>query len=164
MAETKTRKVTLIPGDGIGPEVTQAVVRILEATGVKWEWERFAAGALHLPRQENPHAEEGDQRQAVEQQRHHPAIAVAERLGADLHVLALQALHQRRIVRRIGLEGAIVGEMAGDLVTGDRHVMHAALVDLGQQFAEGDVANWRALSRLLEEHDERHDQQADDCP
>ena len=40
-----THKITLIPGDGIGPEVTQAVVRILEATGVKWEWERFAAGA-----------------------------------------------------------------------------------------------------------------------
>ena len=45
MADTKTHKVTLIPGDGIGPEVTQAVVRILEATGVKWEWERFAAGS-----------------------------------------------------------------------------------------------------------------------
>ena len=45
MPESKTHKVTLIPGDGIGPEVTQAVVRILEATGVKWEWERFAAGA-----------------------------------------------------------------------------------------------------------------------
>ena len=45
MSESKTHKVTLIPGDGIGPEVTQAVVRILEATGVKWEWERFAAGA-----------------------------------------------------------------------------------------------------------------------
>jgi isocitrate dehydrogenase (NAD+) len=38
-------KVTLIPGDGIGPEVTDAAVRILEATGVKFEWERFAAGA-----------------------------------------------------------------------------------------------------------------------
>jgi isocitrate dehydrogenase (NAD+) len=45
MTEAKTHKVTLIPGDGIGPEVTQAVVRILEATGVKFEWERFAAGA-----------------------------------------------------------------------------------------------------------------------
>ena len=40
-----THKVTLIPGDGIGPEVTQATVRILEATGVKFEWETFAAGA-----------------------------------------------------------------------------------------------------------------------
>ena len=38
-------KVTLIPGDGIGPEVTNAVVRILEATGVKFEWETFAVGS-----------------------------------------------------------------------------------------------------------------------
>ena len=37
--------IVLIPGDGIGPEVTDAVVRILEATGVKFDWERFAAGA-----------------------------------------------------------------------------------------------------------------------
>ena len=42
---TKKHTITLIPGDGIGPEVTEAVVRILEATGVKFEWERFAAGA-----------------------------------------------------------------------------------------------------------------------
>jgi len=38
-------RVTLIPGDGIGPEVTNAAVRILEATGIKFEWERFEAGA-----------------------------------------------------------------------------------------------------------------------
>jgi isocitrate dehydrogenase (NAD+) len=38
-------KITLIPGDGIGPEVTGAAVRILEATGLKFEWETFRAGA-----------------------------------------------------------------------------------------------------------------------
>src|SRR5947209_17596036 len=38
-------KITLIPGDGIGPEVTKAVVRILDATGVKFEWETVAVGA-----------------------------------------------------------------------------------------------------------------------
>jgi isocitrate dehydrogenase (NAD+) len=38
-------KVTLIPGDGIGPEVSKAVVRILEATGVKFDWETFEVGA-----------------------------------------------------------------------------------------------------------------------
>jgi isocitrate dehydrogenase (NAD+) len=38
-------KITLIPGDGIGPEVTQAAVRILEATGIKFDWEAFQAGA-----------------------------------------------------------------------------------------------------------------------
>src|ERR687888_2483786 len=40
-----THKITLIPGDGIGTEVTQAVVRILEATGLKFEWETVLAGA-----------------------------------------------------------------------------------------------------------------------
>jgi isocitrate dehydrogenase (NAD+) len=38
-------RITLIPGDGIGPEVTNATVRILEATGVKFDWETFMAGA-----------------------------------------------------------------------------------------------------------------------
>jgi isocitrate dehydrogenase (NAD+) len=42
---TQPHKVTLIPGDGIGPEVTRAAVRILEATGLKFEWESFQAGA-----------------------------------------------------------------------------------------------------------------------
>jgi isocitrate dehydrogenase (NAD+) len=40
-----THRITLIPGDGIGPEVTKATVRILEATGVKFDWETFEAGA-----------------------------------------------------------------------------------------------------------------------
>jgi len=31
-------KVTIIPGDGIGPEITEATKRVLEATGVKFEW------------------------------------------------------------------------------------------------------------------------------
>src|SRR5690625_7884810 len=31
--------ITLIPGDGIGPEVTAAAVRVVEATGVDVEWE-----------------------------------------------------------------------------------------------------------------------------
>ena len=36
--------ITLIPGDGIGPEVTQAAVRVLEATGVEFHWELAFAG------------------------------------------------------------------------------------------------------------------------
>ena len=40
-----SHKVTLIPGDGIGPEVTRATVRILEATSVKFDWETFAVGS-----------------------------------------------------------------------------------------------------------------------
>src|SRR5712671_8206218 len=37
-------RVTLIPGDGIGPEVSAAVLRIIEAAGVNIEWERFIVG------------------------------------------------------------------------------------------------------------------------
>src|SRR5437763_15215688 len=40
--------ITLIPGDGIGPEVTSAVVRIIEASGVEVEWETHYAGAQAL--------------------------------------------------------------------------------------------------------------------
>jgi isocitrate dehydrogenase (NAD+) len=41
-------RLTLIPGDGIGPEVTAAVLRVLEAAGFDAEWEEFAAGAAAL--------------------------------------------------------------------------------------------------------------------
>src|ERR1700733_6880167 len=48
-AKIREHKITLIPGDGIGPEVSAAVVEILEAageaTGVGFEWHRHAAGA-----------------------------------------------------------------------------------------------------------------------
>jgi isocitrate dehydrogenase (NAD+) len=37
-------RVTLIPGDGVGPEVSEATRRVLEATGVKFEWDVQDAG------------------------------------------------------------------------------------------------------------------------
>jgi isocitrate dehydrogenase (NAD+) len=40
--------ITLIPGDGIGPEVSAAVVRIIEASGVEVQWETHFAGAQAL--------------------------------------------------------------------------------------------------------------------
>ena len=36
--------VTLIPGDGIGPEVTNAMVKVVEASGAKINWEKVQAG------------------------------------------------------------------------------------------------------------------------
>src|SRR5213083_1661938 len=45
-----THTVTLIPGDGIGPEVTEAVVRILNASGVAIEWEEHHAGLIAFER------------------------------------------------------------------------------------------------------------------
>ena len=42
---THSHTVTLIPGDGIGPEVTDAAVRVAEAAGAKIQWQRVEAGA-----------------------------------------------------------------------------------------------------------------------
>jgi isocitrate dehydrogenase (NAD+) len=42
--------ITLIPGDGIGPEVTAGVVRILTAAGVAIEWDRHDAGVIAFKR------------------------------------------------------------------------------------------------------------------
>jgi isocitrate dehydrogenase (NAD+) len=46
--------VTLIPGDGIGPEVSNATVRVLDAAGADIEWERHIAGAEALEKYGNP--------------------------------------------------------------------------------------------------------------
>lgn len=42
---TREHTITLIPGDGIGPEITRVVTRILEATGAKLRWDEHLAGA-----------------------------------------------------------------------------------------------------------------------
>ena len=49
-----THTITLIPGDGIGPEVTAAVVSIIEAAGVSVTWERHDAGVVALERHRSP--------------------------------------------------------------------------------------------------------------
>jgi isocitrate dehydrogenase (NAD+) len=41
-----THTITLIPGDGIGPEVTEAVIRILKVSGVEIDWDRQDAGVV----------------------------------------------------------------------------------------------------------------------
>jgi isocitrate dehydrogenase (NAD+) len=46
-------RVTLIPGDGIGPEVSAAVVRIIAAAGVAIEWEEHHAGVTALEQSGN---------------------------------------------------------------------------------------------------------------
>ena len=40
--------IVLIPGDGIGPEVTRATKRVIEAAGVDIEWVELPAGATAL--------------------------------------------------------------------------------------------------------------------
>lgn len=47
-------RVTLIPGDGIGPEVSKAMKKVVEATGVKIEWEEVNAGEGVIEKYKTP--------------------------------------------------------------------------------------------------------------
>ncbi len=46
--------ITLIPGDGIGPEVTRAVLRIIDAAGVRVDWDTQDAGQAAVDRHGEP--------------------------------------------------------------------------------------------------------------
>ena len=123
-----------------------AAVRLGQQLGAALaEAERLAAGSLHLPRQEYPHADQRDERQPRDQERHEPRHVVLLRPRGDRHALAVEPLDQAGIVRRVGLEAAAVGEGAVNFRSLDHHVAHAALVDLVQQLGEGNVlARWCA--------------------
>lgn len=51
---TAKRTITLIPGDGIGPEVTAATVRVLDAAGANLDYETHVAGGEAVKRGGNP--------------------------------------------------------------------------------------------------------------
>jgi isocitrate dehydrogenase (NAD+) len=49
-----TYNITLIPGDGVGPEVTEATKRVLEATGVKFKWDIGEVGSYAMEKYGTP--------------------------------------------------------------------------------------------------------------
>jgi len=49
-----TYKITLLPGDGVGPEVTSAAVKVLEATGIDFEWETIDIGESAIKKYGTP--------------------------------------------------------------------------------------------------------------
>jgi isocitrate dehydrogenase (NAD+) len=53
-AARQSRTITLIPGDGIGPEVSAAVTRILDAAGLGLQWERHDGGVAAIAQHGTP--------------------------------------------------------------------------------------------------------------
>ncbi|MCL4325781.1 MAG: isocitrate/isopropylmalate dehydrogenase family protein [Candidatus Thermoplasmatota archaeon] len=47
-------KISLIPGDGIGPEVTNAMVKVVEATGIGFDWDVVEAGEKVMAKEKTP--------------------------------------------------------------------------------------------------------------
>ncbi len=128
------------------------------------EAERLAAGPLHLAHEEDPDGEDQEHRQPRDQHADQRLAAFGRRLGGDRHAAILEALDEVGILRREGLEGAAIRVDAGDLLAGDDDVPHLALIDLGQELRIGDVLAGGALAGILEEVEERDQDQPDDHP
>src|SRR4029453_17179101 len=58
IAPPMAHTVTFIPGDGTGPELAEATRRVLEATGVEFDWDRREAGIDEYERSGNPFPDE----------------------------------------------------------------------------------------------------------
>jgi isocitrate dehydrogenase (NAD+) len=53
-SDVKAMPATLIPGDGIGPEVTEATLEVLEAVGAPFRWETYKAGMAGVAESGDP--------------------------------------------------------------------------------------------------------------
>jgi isocitrate dehydrogenase (NAD+) len=135
------RTVVLLPGDGIGPEVTAATLRVLEAAGARFDWETHAAGAEALARFGDPLP--ADVIEAV--RRHGLALkgpvttpvgtgfqSVNVRLRKELDLFAnLRPVRTLEGVpaRFTGVDLVIVRENTEDLYSGLEHVVVPGVVE-----------------------------------
>ena len=94
--------IVLIPGDGIGPEVTAAGRRVLEAAGLSVEWVEVPAGASALSSRIPCRGERG----ADSTPRPPAARAVPGRLDVEFQLA-------RAGGRRVGIDGGAAGGLAG---------------------------------------------------
>src|SRR6266849_2960156 len=141
MSKTMAHKITLLPGDGIGPEVATAATQIVEASGVSVEWEVFAA-----PLKNGKRVGEFPREQAVESvRRTHVALkgpmatAVAEGPPSINVALRkeLELFANLRPVRNVagvssrwsGVDLIIVRENTEDLYAGLEHTVIPGVVE-----------------------------------
>jgi isocitrate dehydrogenase (NAD+) len=139
--ELMTHKITLLPGDGIGPEVANAATQIVEAAGVSVEWEVFAA-----PLKDGKRVGEFPREQAVESvRRTHvalkgpmatavaqgpPSINVALRKELDLYANLRPVRNVAGVSSRwSGVDLVIVRENTEDLYAGLEHTVVPGVVE-----------------------------------
>lgn len=129
------RKVTLIPGDGIGPEIISATVDIINATGAAIEWETHEAGLAAIEKYGEPLPE-----QTVESLRRNkvglkgPAttpigkgfrsVNVGLRMALDLYANVRPLKNFPHIQSRYtGIDMVIIRENTEDLYSGVEHMV-----------------------------------------
>jgi isocitrate dehydrogenase (NAD+) len=136
-----THKITLLPGDGIGPEVADAARQIIEATGVSVEWEVFGA-----PLEDGKRVGDFPRERAVESvRRTHvalkgpmatavaegpPSINVALRKELDLYANLRPVRNVAGVSSRwTGVDLVIVRENTEDLYAGLEHTVVPGVVE-----------------------------------
>src|SRR6266852_1524690 len=165
MNENMTHKITLLPGDGIGPEVATAATQIVEASGVSVEWEVFAA-----PLEDGKRVGEFPREWAVESvRRTHvalkgpmatavaegpPSINVALRKELDLYANLCPVRNIAGVSSRwSGVGMVIVRENTEDLYAGLEHTVVPGVVESLKIITE--KASTR-IARFAFEYTRRH--------
>jgi len=133
--------ITLIPGDGIGPEIIAATVRIIEATGVDIEWETHILGAqaqekygTTLPEstinsiKKNKVALKGPQMTPIGKGFTSVNVGLRKNLDLYANVRPIKALPNIPC-RYPGLDLVVVRENTEDLYAGLEHVVVPGVVE-----------------------------------
>ena len=157
--------ITLIPGDGIGPEVTEAVLRIIDASGVSIVWERQLAGVAAFERtgqalpaellesiRRNKTALKGPVGTPIGEG--FPSVNVGLRKGLDLYANLRPVWNLPGVPARCeGVDLIIVRENTEDLYAGLEHEVVPGVVESLKIITE------RASTRIAEfafGHAQRH--------
>ena len=158
-------KVTYIPGDGIGPEVVEATIEVVDATGVKIDWERGDAGAevearegTNLPTStieaiiRNDAALKGPTATAVGKGA--KSANVTLRKSLDLYANLRPVRNMPGIETRYdGVDLVVVRENTEDLYTGLEHIVVPGVVEAIKIISE--KASTR-IARFAFEYARRH--------
>jgi isocitrate dehydrogenase (NAD+) len=133
--------VTLIPGDGIGPEVVDAAVRVVEATHVPIRWERLEAGTEVMNKYGTPLPDEvfnsvlknrvalkGPITTPVGTGYSSPNVALRKRLNLFANVRPAKNLPGVK-TRYEGVDLVVIRENSEDLYSGLEHIVVPGVVE-----------------------------------
>jgi len=162
------RTITLIPGDGIGPEVAAAAVRVLSATGLDLEWETVPAGAGAIGEHGSPlpdHVLESIRRTKVALKgptetpvgTGHRSVNVELRKRLDLFANLRPVRSLPGVKSRYeGVDLVVVRENTEDLYSGLEHVVVPGVVESLKIITERASAR---IARFAFEHARAHGRQ-----
>ena len=135
----------------------QLGARLAEAHGA-------AAAGLHLAHDEEPGADDQQQRRVVQQVAQQRIDVAVLRLGDHFDALAGQTGDEVGILRRVGLEAGAIGEDAGHVMVLDHDRPDMAGIHVADEVRISELLRSVLVAARLEDADQQHQQQSDDDP